>query len=64
MPASAFVVRDLTRDDLSSLGYDANALSDEQMDAVAMLLKCSLSISDFWETLGFLCETCGIPRKS
>ena len=51
----------LTRDDFKEVGFDAETLTDAQMDYFARKVGESC-MEQFWASLEYFAEYCGLPK--
>ena len=59
------VVSTVSREDIVSVGYDADAISDEELDQIAESMhEDHTEYGDYWVALKDACEDLMIPRLS
>ena len=51
----------LTRDDFKEVGFDAETLTDAQMERIATKVGESC-MEQFWASLEYFAEYCGLPK--
>ena len=59
----SFVISEISRKDLSDLGFDTSEVSDETMERLASKLGNDYCEQLFWTSLDIFAEDMGIPRK-
>lgn len=58
-----FVVTRIHRDDLNSIGFDGDNVSNEDMEKIASRMDCNYLNQTYWEDMAIIADAMGIPRK-
>lgn len=59
----AFPITSVTRDDLAERGFDAEKITDSQMNRLAEKMGDDYCENLFWDSMEILAETMGFPVK-
>ena len=59
----SFVISEISREDLETLGYNASKVSDETMERLASKLGDDYCEQLFWTSLDITAEYLGIPKR-